>query len=111
MQFYDQYDMCNSAGVEQLIRQVVQYERAVNRNPKQPDFKGLDLIMSSVIDESGAVQVRRFEKWLAEAQKDEAIVLKGGRLWREEVAADAKRLKDKNNDNPTGSGDGSGKKK
>lgn len=88
---YDQYDLSNSASYEYLIRRIVQVEAAVKRNPRQPDFDGLESVMDSAIDEAGAAVVADFSKWVSDRQQAEAQILKAGRMWRQERATDVKR--------------------
>ena len=58
---------------------------AVRRSPKNPDWDGLDIVMADTIDESGGVETHEFNKWLASQQKDQAVIMKGHRLLREEL--------------------------
>eukprot|EP00974_Lingulodinium_polyedra_P013929 1350377-Lingulodinium_polyedra.AAC.1 len=46
--------------------------------------------MSSLIGESGQATVRGFESWFSTAQRDQVVVLKQGRLLREEKVNQAK---------------------
>ena len=52
-------------------------EAACDRNPKQPDWEGLDILVVAPMN--------------ATCQRDKAVVLKQGRLLREERAAEPKR--------------------
>ena len=78
---------------ETAVRKLCQIEMAVRRNPKQPDFEGLELYTSQVLDETGAVAATGFTNWMSQRQRDEAQILKQGRLLREERAAEGKRSK------------------
>jgi len=80
----DQYDLVNSVSGEMVIRKLIQVEQAVRRNPKQPDYEGLDVITANLTDETGAIQTRAFASWVGEQQKNEAFVLKHNRAWHEE---------------------------
>jgi hypothetical protein len=98
---WDQLDPSSLASAEIMVRRVHQIEMAVKRNPKQPDYEGLDAILDTAIDSSGAVVLPSISSWLAEKQRDEAFVLKQNRLWSEE-----KRLassKKKTEETPGGS--------
>ena len=53
MMSFDQYDLTISASGELVIRSLVRLETAVGRNPKAPDFSGLDLMLLSTVTESG----------------------------------------------------------
>ena len=66
-------------------------EMAVARNPQAPDWEGLDVAFSARIGELGQASARGFEAWLAGAQQDHAVVLKQGRLLREERSAADRR--------------------
>lgn len=94
-QSYDQYDMLNSAGVEFLVRWALMIQTATRKNPKVPNFHGLDSFLSYSFDEAGGVVTSSFAKFVAEEQKAEAVVLKQHRLWQEEVEADEKRRREK----------------
>ena len=91
----DQLDVSNSAAFEYLCRRVVQIESAVKRNPKRPDFEGLDSVLDSAVEESGAAVVADFTKRVGEKQAAEARILRAGREWREERQTVAKSKKDK----------------
>ena len=101
MQSYDQYDAVNSAGFEFLSRWALMIQAAVRKNPRVPDFVGLDSFLSHSFDETGGVVTTNFAKFVAEEQKSEAIVMKQNRLWHEELDAESKKRK----------GDGKGKDK
>ena len=77
-----------------MFRRLVQIEAAVRRNPKVPDFSGLDVLMSAATDESGAATTAVFTEWVADRQKDQATIAKQGRLLREEKDAERKRAAD-----------------
>ena len=93
MQSYDQMNLWNLAAGEHLIRQLILWETAVRRNPKNPDFEGLDVVLSPMIDEGGAVNTKSFQGWVATQQKEDAVVMKGARMLREERDAEDKRSK------------------
>ena len=84
MQTYDQIDAANSAAGELLSRRLLQIEAATRRNPRQPDFEGLDGILDVALDEGGSAILPRFTDWVGKQQQAEASVLKAGRQWREE---------------------------
>ena len=89
---------------ENDIRRLVQIETAVRKNPKQPDFEGLDVVMAQPVGDTGDVATRDFSRWVAERQKDEAQILKQNRQWREERANEKKRQKGGKSDPPPGAG-------
>ncbi len=90
-QQFDQLDLYNVAGIEYLVRRLKQLEAATRRNPRQPDFEGLDVVLDSTIDESGALVLPGFDSWIGDQQRAEAAVLKAGRQWREENATANKK--------------------
>ena len=109
-QTYDQFNLLNSAGVEAACRRIIIIQRAVRKNPKAPDFTGLDQFLQSSFDETGGILTSEFDKYMAETQKTNAMVLKQTRLWSEEVGIE----KDKQNARATASttsGGGGGAKK
>ena len=84
---FDQIDITNCAGTEFLIRRLLQIEAATRRNPRQPDFEGLDGILDTAMDEHGSAIVPKFIQWVGDQQRAEAQVLKAGRQWRDEQTA------------------------
>lgn len=100
---HDQVDPTMLSGCELLVRRLIMIETAVSRSPKAPDWDGLDHIVSSRITDSGAAVAQGFNSWLSTVQRDDAQILKQGRLLREERLAEAKRKGDK------GGGGGGGK--
>ena len=59
-------------------------ERGVHRNPKAPDFRGLDVMLASRLDSGAPVTTGEFAKFIAEEQKAEAFTMKQQRLYAEE---------------------------
>ena len=94
---FDQVDISNLASTELVVRRLRQIEAATKKNPRQPDFEGLDVLLDVTMDETGALLLPKFDKWVGELQGAEARTMKAGRLWREERAAADKRRKDKGN--------------
>ena len=89
---YDQVEVTNLAAAELVARRVVQIQKAIRRSPKHPDFTGLDQLMASQLDETGGVVTSKFDEWVAQEQKTQAIIMKNTRLLQEEKDSDAKRL-------------------
>ena len=81
---YDQVDPSSLAGMELLTRRIYQIEIAVDRNPRQPDFEGLDALVETSTKSSGSVNVPSMAKWFSQHQQSEAFVLKQMRFWGEE---------------------------
>ena len=80
----DQVDITSLAGTELMLRRVFQIELAVERNPRSPDFEGLDAIMEVVTKPSGGVHLPELSKWFSDFQQKEAFTLKRFRLAAEE---------------------------
>jgi hypothetical protein len=88
---FDLLNVLNLASAEQTARRILMIERAVKRSAKSPDFEGLDVLLSNQFDSTGGVLTRVFDKYISEIQKNDAVVLKQQRLYREETEADTKR--------------------
>ena len=84
-----------------MLRRLYQIELAVRKSPKNPDFDGLEFLVETAVDASGAAVLPSIAKWLADSQHKEAFTLKQMRLWAEEKATSDKRKKD-----PKGAGKG-----
>ena len=91
---WDQLDGCQCAVIEGLVRRVIALELAVSRNPKAPDWEGLEHLTASRVTNQGVLNVDVFGQWLADRQRDTAMRMKQGRLLREEKAAAAKKSKE-----------------
>ena len=102
---YDQLECSSVAGAELLMRRLYQIELAVRKSPKSPDYEGLDFLLETAVDTSGAAVLPSIAKWLGEKQHKEAFTLKQMRLWTEERAAkDKKREKNNSNSKPDKTG-------
>lgn len=77
----DQLDTTSCIGIELSIRYLVMVEAACDRNA---------LVCTSV-SSRGSLKLPKFDGWVSSVQRDCAVVLKQGRLLREDRAADAKR--------------------
>ena len=98
----DKMDPSNIAAAELGVRWIITIERAVERNPRAPDWDGLEHAVAGRITSSGAAEVAGFMTWLSGVQRDQAQVLKQGRMLREERIAESKRGKQ----DPKGKGKG-----
>eukprot|EP00974_Lingulodinium_polyedra_P073696 7135602-Lingulodinium_polyedra.AAC.1 len=94
----DQLDPGNTVCGEFAVRYLVMIESACDRNPKQPDWEGLEALACPVVGARGAIEVPKFTSWVSSVQKDRAVVLKQGRLLREERLAESKRRGGKDKD-------------
>jgi len=86
MVHFDQLNAYGLSSGECIGRNILRIHRAVRRNPKAPDFKGLDVMISNRLDLGGAAFTGDFAKWTAEEQKNEAFTMKQQRLYSEEVS-------------------------
>ncbi|CAK0811644.1 unnamed protein product [Prorocentrum cordatum] len=91
LQAYDQTNMVSLAAVELICRRIVVCQKAVRRNPKAPDFTGLERFVLSNFDESGGLKTTEFDKYMAEQQKASAVALKSMRQDVEEQENEKKR--------------------
>ena len=87
----DQLDPNHTMVGEWLVRWMVMLEATTAKDPKQPDWEGLEHMVVTKIRETGAVELPQFNAWLTGVQRDHAQIMKQGRLLREERAAEKKR--------------------
>ncbi|CAK0792870.1 unnamed protein product, partial [Prorocentrum cordatum] len=88
---HDQLDVANLAGAELIAGRVVQMQRAIRRDPKHPNYVGLEDMLASALDETGGVVTSKFDEWVAQEQKTKAAIMKNTRIYAEERDAEAKR--------------------
>ena len=79
------------------LRELLRLEATVNRNPGQPYFEGLEVMVSSCLNAKGSLETPAFSAWVATTQKEQATMMKQQRLLREEKTADARQRKGENN--------------
>ena len=101
---FDQLDLPATALSEYLVKRIVQVEKAVKRAPLAPDYGGLEHMLSTSVDATGAVIPQEFDRWSANVMRDEAQVLKQNRLWREGQTHLARKGKGKGTDKGGGGG-------
>ena len=97
------------AVAEKMARRVLQIERAVKHNARQPDFEGLDYYMDDSLDGTGGARAPEFDSWVGELQRTDAFIAKNARMAREEAEHEKNHNKvDDNKDkkNPKGGGKG-----
>ena len=88
----DQLQLSQLASFEYIVlRRMVMIETAVSRDARSPDWDGLDMMLSTTLTDACAVDVTKFSSWIAGVQKDQAVVLKQGRLLREEQETQRKK--------------------
>ena len=100
---YDISNVLDLAFVEQMSRRLLMIELAVKRNPQAPDFKGLEMIVANGYEAAGGVTTLDFDKYFAETQKNDAVIMKPLRMLREEPQSDVRTMKGKD---PQGKGKG-----
>ena len=88
---YDQVDVSNLAKAEQIVRRIIQDGRAIRKNPKHPDYSGLEFVLNQTTDLSGAATTAVFNRWYTQIQRDEAAVLMNARQHCEELDSEVKR--------------------
>jgi hypothetical protein len=91
----DQVDISSLAGSELLVRRIFQIELAVERNPRTPDFEGLEALLETIAKPSGGLNVPSLSKWFSDHQQKEAFTLKQFRLAAEERKEAEKKNKGK----------------
>ena len=87
----DRLNLYALAGAEMASCRILQIERAVRMNPRQPDFEGLETYISHALDSSGGIMSTAFDRYVASTQKDVSFIMKQSRLAKEELEADQKR--------------------
>ena len=107
MHSYDQINIANLSSGEFAVRWLIQLEIATERNPRSPDFSGLDIIMGGTTTAEGKAITSKFTQDLTSKLKERATIYKQERLYREE-----RRLLGRGGgDPPDASGKGKGKGK
>ena len=81
---FDQIEIYHNASMEMLARRILYLERAVKKSPKNPDFRGLEMMIHSRLDSGATLSVGDFARFIADEQKTEAFALKQQRLYAEE---------------------------
>ena len=95
---HDLLDGRHCSAAEHVARRILQIQKAVKRNPKSPDFEGLEVYCRHMTDSSGSVFAPTFDKHVAEIQKAAAVTLKQDRLNREEEGHEKTRRQKKKDD-------------
>ena len=91
----DRFDLPQTSTGEHLCRRLLQVQAAVKRNPKMPDFEGLEPYLDHVGEASSPLSASSFEAHVASTLKDKAAIMRQMRLAKEEKeAVDAKKKKE-----------------
>jgi hypothetical protein len=91
----DRLDVGQTHTAEHIARRIVQIQKAVKRNPKNPDFGGLELLMAHMSEAAQGIETRKFDEYLSTEMKTEYQITKNQRQIREEADAAAKQRKGK----------------
>ena len=86
----DRLRLSHLAAFEQFCRRLVQIEIAAAKNPKHPDFSGLDVIVDGPVSSGVAARVHGFTHWIMEQQRERATILKQNCLYAEEQTAQSR---------------------
>ena len=81
----DRLDLFASAGAEHAARRLLQLQRAVRRNPRAPDYEGLQVYMAHSMEANGTVRSTQFDKFVSTVMEADAKILKQQRLAKEEA--------------------------
>ena len=81
----------NLACIEQVVRHLIQTEKAVQRNPAAPDYGGLGVLTDGTVSAKGAAVTSGFDAWIAEKQKEKGKQMQQERLYRDEMAKPSKQ--------------------
>ncbi|CAE7396843.1 unnamed protein product, partial [Symbiodinium pilosum] len=84
MRSYDQVDASTLATGEHLTRWMIQTELAVERNPLQPDYAGLDIVDGTAQLPDGRAATAKFTEWVSNRLKERASLWKQERLYQQE---------------------------
>lgn len=84
---WDQIDPSTTAIGEHLTRWTIQTELAVERNPAQPDYSGLDIVSGSSIQGDGRATTAKFSEFVTSRLKEKAQIWKQERLFNQERRA------------------------
>ena len=84
---WDQIDGSATAVGEHLTRWAIQTELAVERNPSQPDYSGLDIISGAALTGEGRAAASRFGEWVTSRLKERSQIWKQERLYAQERRA------------------------
>ncbi|CAK0831794.1 unnamed protein product [Prorocentrum cordatum] len=93
MHSWDQVDASMLASAELIVRWLVQTEIAVERNPRHPDYSGLDIVISAPVNAAGRATTNKFNSWVTDKLKERAQIWKQERLYREEQKTNLKEGK------------------
>jgi len=108
MHSFDQINTAGLASGELLTRWLIQTEIAAERNPRHPDYSGLDIIISAPVAATGRAVTAKFNTFVTEKLKERSSIWKQERLYREEMRHQGSG---RASEDPSGKGKGKSKKK
>jgi hypothetical protein len=82
--FYDQVDSSSLASLEHVARWLIRVELAVERNPQQPNYEGLDILTGTSVSSDGRATTTKFVEWISNRMKDRANIWRQERLFKQE---------------------------
>ena len=65
---------------EHLSRKILQQEKAIKRNPKQPDFTGLDEYERHAAGATGEMYAPEWDKHVSEIHRNQSLIERNRRL-------------------------------
>jgi len=81
----DRTDPRHSAAAEHVCRRILQQQVAMRRDPRSHNYENLEPYMAHTSDMTGVLKATKFEKHVADRNRDRANVMKQMRLAREET--------------------------
>ena len=70
--------------MEHVSRWLIQVELAVERNPQQPNYEGLDILSGTSVSSDGRATTTKFVEWVSNRMKDRANIWRQERLFKQE---------------------------
>ena len=80
----DRLDPMRSAVAEHLSRKILQMQKAIKRNPKAPDFTGLEEYDRHATGARGEMHAPEWDKHVSEIQRNQALIDRNQRIAAEE---------------------------
>ena len=80
----DRLDPMRSSVAEHISRKILQQQKAIKRNPKAPDFTGLEEYDRHATGAKGEMHSPEWDKHVSELQRNQALIDRNQRLVTEE---------------------------
>ena len=80
----DRLDPMHSSMAEHLSRKILQQQKAIRRNPKQPDFTGLEEYERHATGATGEMYTPEWDKHVSDHHRNQALIDRNQRLASEE---------------------------